>query len=279
MKIIVTGAHGQLGTDVCKALSKKGHAVIPTDIADLDITKSSDVFDFFKKTSPDAVIHCAAYTAVDKAETEKDICRLVNETGTENIAKACESVGAKLLYISTDYVYGSDTEAPLCVTEKANPLNQYGITKYNGELLAKENCSRLFVVRTSWVFGKHGNNFVKTMLRLGKERDSLRVVCDQIGSPTYTADLSRLICDMIETDKYGTYNATNEDFCSWYEFACEIFRLSELSVNVIPVTTEEYASVAARPKNSRLSKDELSLAGFDRLPSWKDALSRFLAEN
>lgn len=277
MRIIVTGACGQLGKDVCEALTERGHFVIPTDIGDLDITDSTAVSAFFDDVAPDAVIHCAAYTAVDKAESERDICAAVNETGTENIAKAANVHGAKMLYISTDYVYGSNTDSPLDVTQATNPLNIYGLTKHNGELLASKNCDKLFIVRTSWVFGKNGNNFVKTMLRLGFERDALRVVCDQVGSPTYTVDLSVLLCDMIETDKYGIYNATNEDFCSWYDFAVEIFRQAGINIEVVPVTTEEYTSVAVRPKNSRLSKESLDCAGFNRLPSWKNALSRFLS--
>ncbi len=278
MKIIVTGACGQLGTDVCNSLKVRGHSVIPTDLCDLDITDSAAVASFFELHSPDAVIHCAAYTAVDKAESDRDTCIAVNEKGTENIALSAQRHGAKMLYVSTDYVYGSNSLSPVEVTEAPNPLNVYGLSKLGGEVVASKRCSRLFIVRTSWVFGKNGNNFVKTMLRLGKEHPSLRVVCDQVGSPTYTVDLASLICDMIVSEKYGTYNVTNEDFCSWYDFAVEIFRRVGCDTEVIPVTTKEYSSVAVRPKNSRLSKKALDDAGFHRLPSWKDALGRFLSE-
>ncbi len=276
MRIIVTGAKGQLGTDVCTALENEGHTVIPTDVCDLDITDSDAVSSFFDLSFPDAVIHCAAYTAVDKAEDDKDTCIAVNETGTENIAVSAERHNAKMLYISTDYVYGSNSSSPLEVTEALNPLNIYGRSKLNGEILARKSCSRLFVVRTSWVFGENGNNFVKTMLRLGRDHASLRVVCDQTGSPTYTKDLSSLICKMIVSDKYGTYNATNEGFCSWYDFAVEIFRRAGYGVSVTPVTSEEYPCAAVRPKNSRLSKSSLCEAGFCRLPDWQNALERFL---
>ncbi|MBQ3150561.1 MAG: dTDP-4-dehydrorhamnose reductase [Clostridia bacterium] len=277
MKIIVTGAKGQLGSDVCDALTSRGHIAVPTDIDKLDITNGSSVMSFFESHIPDAVIHCAAYTAVDKAETEKDICTLVNEKGTENVAIAASRYNAKMICISTDYIYGSDSSSPLEITQNANPLNHYGLTKYNAEKLAAKHCDKLFIVRTSWVFGNNGANFVKTMLRLGKEKNELHVVCDQVGSPTYSYDLAELLCDMIVTDRYGTYNATNEGFCSWYDFAVRIFELSDLTVNVTPVTSDEYASIAVRPKNSRLSKASLDASGFCRLPSWEDALSRFLS--
>lgn len=277
MRVIVTGAHGQLGCDVVEELKKRGHIPVPTDIDTLDITDASCVSAFFAEAKPDAVVHCAAYTAVDKAETKKDICKSVNETGSANIAAACKKTNAKMLYISTDYVYGCDNELLIDTNEKVNPLNFYGLSKYHGETLASKLCDKLFIVRTSWVFGSNGSNFVKTMLRLGKEKNSLRVVSDQIGSPTFTVDLSRLICDMIETEKYGLYHATNEGFCSWYEFAVRIFEKSGISIEVSPVTSEEYGSVAKRPKNSRLSKESLDRAGFSRLPSWQDALDRFLA--
>lgn len=276
MKVIVTGAHGQLGSDVVCALQKSGHTPIPADREEFDITDADQTQAFFLLHRPDAVIHCAAYTAVDKAESEADICRLVNVTGTENVARAAEMIHAKMLYISTDYIYGGQGETPLCESSPASPLNVYGQTKYAGELAAQK-CSRLFVVRTSWVFGLGGCNFIKTILRLAKSGGTLRVVCDQVGSPTFTEDLAVLLCAMIGTDKYGTYNATNENFCSWFDFAQTILRKSGQSAKVLPVSSEEYGAPAVRPKNSRLSKQKLSDNGFSRLPSWEDALDRFLA--
>lgn len=276
MKVIVTGAHGQLGSDVVCALQKSGHTPIPADREEFDITDADQTQAFFLLHHPDAVIHCAAYTAVDKAESEADICRLVNVTGTENVARAAEMIHAKMLYISTDYIYGGQGETPLCESSPASPLNVYGQTKYAGELAAQK-CSRLFVVRTSWVFGLGGCNFIKTILRLAKSGGTLRVVCDQVGSPTFTEDLAVLLCAMIGTDKYGTYNATNENFCSWFDFAQTILRKSGQSAKVLPVSSEEYGAPAVRPKNSRLSKQKLSDNGFSRLPSWEDALDRFLA--
>lgn len=276
MKVIVTGAHGQLGSDVVCALQKSGHTPIPAGREEFDITDADQTQAFFLLHRPDAVIHCAAYTAVDKAESEADICRLVNVTGTENVARAAEMIHAKMLYISTDYIYGGQGETPLCETSPASPLNVYGQTKYAGELAAQK-CSRLFVVRTSWVFGLGGCNFIKTILRLAKSGGTLRVVCDQVGSPTFTEDLAVLLCAMIGTEKYGTYNATNENFCSWFDFAQTILRKSGQSAKVLPVSSEEYGAPAVRPKNSRLSKQKLSDNGFSRLPSWEDALDRFLA--
>lgn len=276
MKVIVTGAHGQLGSDVVCALQMSGHTPIPADREEFDITDADQTQAFFLLHRPDAVIHCAAYTAVDKAESEADICRLVNVTGTENVARAAEMIHAKMLYISTDYIYGGQGETPLCESSPASPLNVYGQTKYAGELAAQK-CSRLFVVRTSWVFGLGGCNFIKTILRLAKSGGTLRVVCDQVGSPTFTEDLAVLLCAMIGTEKYGTYNATNENFCSWFDFAQTILRKSGQSAKVLPVSSEEYGAPAVRPKNSRLSKQKLSDNGFSRLPSWEDALDRFLA--
>lgn len=276
MKVIVTGAHGQLGSDVVCALQKSGHTPIPADREEFDITDADQTQAFFLLHRPDAVIHCAAYTAVDKAESEADICRLVNVTGTENVARAAEMIHAKMIYISTDYIYGGQGETPLCESSPASPLNVYGQTKYAGELAAQK-CSRLFVVRTSWVFGLGGCNFIKTILRLAKSGGTLRVVCDQVGSPTFTEDLAVLLCAMIGTEKYGTYNATNENFCSWFDFAQTILRKSGQSAKVLPVSSEEYGASAVRPKNSRLSKQKLSDNGFSRLPSWEDALDRFLA--
>ena len=278
MKIIVTGANGQLGTDVTAQLRKCGHTVVAADIAELDITDSSAVEVFFKNEKPDAVIHCAAYTNVDGAETDREICKKINADGTKNIAIACKKHGAKLLYTSTDYVFdGKGTEA--FETDAATaPCNYYGETKLMGEIAVKENCDKFFIVRISWVFGKNGKNFVKTMLRLSKERDEITVVCDQLGSPTYTPDLAQLFCEMIETDKYGIYHATNENYCSWAEFAAETMRISGAKTKIIPVASSEYKTVAVRPANSRMSKASLDKAGFSRLPSWQNALERFISE-
>lgn len=285
MKIIVTGAAGQLGRDLCPVLEKRGHEVVGVDLPELDITCRDAVFDLFAAEKPDAVIHCAAWTAVDAAEDEdkKEKVRAVNAVGTENIAAAAESVGAKMLFISTDYVFDGRTgERPWEPDDKADPVNFYGLTKYEGELAAEKNCRKLFIVRISWVFGVFGKNFVATMLRLGKERKELTVVCDQIGSPTYTPDLSELLADIIVTEKYGRYHATNEGYVSWFDFATEIFRQASLrdpayaDVKVSPVTSDKYPSKAVRPANSRMSKTSLDRAGFDRLPAWEDALGRYL---
>ncbi|MCQ2353876.1 MAG: dTDP-4-dehydrorhamnose reductase [Clostridia bacterium] len=285
MRIIVTGAAGQLGKDLVPELLSRGHEVIGVDLPELDITDRDGVLDIFSEKRPDAVIHCAAWTAVDIAEDEdkKEAVRRVNAYGTSNIAEAAGSVGAKMIYISTDYIFDGRTgDRPWEACDEAAPINHYGKTKYEGELAAAEFCDKLFIVRISWVFGVHGKNFVATMLRLGRERKNLTVVADQIGSPTYTPDLSRLLADMIATEKYGKYHATNEGFVSWYEFACEIFRLASerdpvySDVKVTPVTSDEYPAKAARPANSRMSKAALDAAGFDRLPAWQDALARYL---
>lgn len=275
MRVIVTGAAGQLGSDVVLCLRQCGHTPVPTDISDMDITRGGDVLSFFVAANADAVIHCAAYTAVDRAEDEPDAAYAVNVTGTRNIAGAAEQCGMKMLYVSTDYVYGGKGFLPQTEETPPAPCNVYGQTKYDGECAAAV-CSRLFLVRTSWVFGTHGGNFVATMLRLSETHDTLSVVADQIGSPTFTEDLAALLCAMIETDRYGAYNATNEGFCSWYSFAREIFRLAGRSVQVLPVSSETYNAKAVRPKNSRLSKQKLVQAGFSPLPAWQDALRRYL---
>lgn len=275
MNVIVTGSRGQLGRDVCAALLQNGHAVYGLDLPDVDITDARQVRRFFDAYAPDAAIHCAAFTSVDRAQSDPDTCARVNVDGTRNIAEAAQAHGAKLVYISSDYVYGGCGTEAMTETYAPRPVNVYGKTKYEGELQAK-CCSRLFVVRTSWVFGLHGDNFVKTILCLSETQDVLRVVCDQIGSPTFTEDLAELLCAMIETDRYGVYNASNEGFCSWHEFAEEILRLAGRKVCVWPVLSAEYASAACRPLNSRMSKQKLTDAGFARLPQWKDALVRCL---
>lgn len=276
--ILVTGVNGQLGFDVIKELSRRNIECLGIDKAELDITDNSSVNDYILNLKPECVIHCAAYTAVDKAEDEEEICNKVNVHGTENIVKACKKVDAKMIYISTDYVFDGQGDAPFEVDGNINPLSVYGNTKYKGELKVKKILNKYFIVRISWVFGINGNNFIKTMVRLGKEKESLNIVCDQIGSPTYTADLAPLLCDMAMSEKYGTYHATNEGFCSWAEFAMEIMNKLDLNCKINPISTSEYPAKAIRPFNSRLSKKNLMKNGFKPLPSWQDALARFLLE-
>ena len=278
MKILVTGAGGQLGYDVCRVLDARGIENRGVDIADFDITDAVAVKSYICEYSPDAVIHCSAWTAVDKAEDELEKVRAVNAGGHRNIANACRDTGAKMLYISTDYVFPGDGERFYEPEDPTGPLGAYGQTKLEGELAVREALDNWFIVRISWVFGKNGNNFIKTMLRLAETRTELNVVCDQIGSPTYTADLAELLCDMIVTDKYGVYHATNEGICSWAEFAQEIFRQAEKDVTVHPIPTSEYPTRAVRPLNSRMSKAKLDEMGFRRLPDWHDALARYLRE-
>lgn len=278
MKILVTGFNGQLGFDVVKELENRRIPCKGVDMADFDITDEAAVRNYITDYAPDAVIHCAAYTAVDKAEDCPDICFKVNAQGTENIAKICGETGAKIVYISTDYVYGGKGEEPFDVFADTQPKNVYGKSKLAGEIAVKKHCVKYFIVRTSWVFGMNGGNFVKTMLKLSESHDELKVVADQVGSPTYTPDLAALVCDMVMSEKYGVYHATNENFCSWCDFAREIFKLAEKAVKVNPVTTAEYGAKAARPLNSRLSKNCLDDNGFSRLPPWQNALGRFLKE-
>ena len=276
MKIIVTGSKGQLGTDVVAQLIANGIEAIGADLPDLDITDSDAVESFISGSGADAVIHCAAFTNVDLAETDKETCSRVNSEGTLNIARSCAKHGMKMLYISTDYVFGGEGEKPFETDSPTVPCNFYGVSKLEGEKAVAENCDKYFIVRISWVFGENGKNFVKTMLRLSKERDEIAVVNDQTGSPTYTKDLSKLLCDIITTEKYGVYHATNEGFCSWAEFAAKIMELSSAETKIIPITGNEYKSVAVRPSNSRLSKKSLDDNGFERLPHWENALERYL---
>ena len=278
MKVLVTGYDGQLGFDVVKRLKSLNIECLGVDRNDFDLVDELKTKEFTKNYNPDVVVHCAAYTAVDKAEEEKEMCYKVNVLGTRYIAQACDDIDAKLVYISTDYVFDGEGEKPFEVTDEPRPINYYGKTKYEGELEVKKYLDKAFIIRVSWVFGINGNNFVKTMLKLGKEREQLNVVADQIGSPTYAYDLANLISDMIFTEKYGTYHATNEGYCSWYEFACEIFNLAGINVAVNPIRTEDYPTKALRPKNSRLSKKSLELGGFDKLPDWKDGLKRYIDE-
>lgn len=280
MKILVTGVAGQLGYDVMRELKKRGIETIGVDRSDFDITDIEATEKFILSVYPDAVIHCAAYTAVDAAEDNVELCRKVNVNGTENIARACAKIKAKMLYISTDYVFSGSGDIPYDINAEKAPQNVYGQSKLDGELVVQKYLQNYFIVRISWAFGKNGNNFVKTMLRLGKEKEKekLSVVSDQIGSPTYTFDLARLLVDMIRTDKYGIYHATNEGYCSWAEFTKEIMRLANLPCKIISISTEEYPTKAKRPLNSRLSKQSLYDNGFNRLPVWEDALARYLVE-
>lgn len=278
MKVLVTGVKGQLGYDVVNELTKRGHIAIGTDIEEMDITDAKSVDSVIKENAPDAVIHCAAYTAVDAAEDNVELCRKINAEGTQNIANVCKDVDIKMIYISTDYVFDGEGERAWEPDDERTPLNVYGQTKYEGELAVQNTLDKYFIVRIAWVFGVNGKNFIKTMLNLGKTRDSLTVVNDQFGSPTYTFDLARLLVDMVETDKYGIYHATNEGICTWYEFACEIFRQAGIDVKVSPVSAAEYPAKAKRPSNSRMSKDKLTENGFEKLPTWQDALSRYLKE-
>lgn len=278
MKVLVTGVKGQLGYDVVNELTRRGHIAIGTDIEEMDITDKESVSNVIKGSTPDAVIHCAAYTAVDAAEDNVDLCRKINAEGTQNIANVCKELDCKMIYISTDYVFDGQGERLWEADDERKPLNVYGMTKYEGELAVQNTLDKYFIVRIAWVFGVNGKNFVKTMLNLGKTRDSLTVVNDQFGSPTYTYDLARLLVDMVETEKYGIYHATNEGICTWYEFACEIFKKAGMDVKVSPVLAAEYPTKAKRPSNSRMSKEKLSANGFEKLPSWQDALSRYLKE-
>ncbi len=279
MKVLVTGVKGQLGYDVVKNLTERGIEAVGVDIEEMDITDAESVDRVIREAAPDAVIHCAAYTAVDAAEDNAELCMRVNGQGTRNIAQVCKNLAIKMLYISTDYVFDGQGETPWTPDCKAyKPLSVYGSSKLEGELAVAELVDKYFIVRIAWVFGENGNNFIKTMLRLGETHDSLRVVCDQIGTPTYTLDLARLLVDMIQTEKYGYYHVTNEGgFISWYEFACAIFEEAGMDVKVTPVTTEEYGvSKAARPFNSRLDKQKLIEKGFEPLPTWQDALTRYV---
>lgn len=301
MKVFVTGVNGQLGHDVMNELYKRGYEGVGSDItpeysgaadgsavtkmpyAGLDITDAAAVKSLLEELKPDAVVHCAAWTAVDMAEDDDkvDKVRAVNVDGTANIANVCKELDCKMVYLSTDYVFdgqGTEPWKPDCKDYK--PLNVYGQTKLGGELAVANTLEKYFIVRIAWVFGLNGKNFIKTMLNVGKNHDTVRVVNDQIGTPTYTFDLARLLVDMIETEKYGYYHATNEGgYISWYDFTCEIYKQAGMKTKVVPVTTQEYGlSKAARPFNSRLDKSKLVEAGFTPLPTWQDALERYLKE-
>ena len=283
MRVLVTGAKGQLGSDVVNELNSRKYETIGVDIEEMDITDPESVNKIVVKANPDVVIHCAAWTAVDAAEDRDNISivRSVNVEGTKNIANACKKLDCKMIYISTDYVFsgrGTDPWKPDC--RNYAPLNVYGQTKLEGELAVAGALDKYFIVRIAWVFGVNGSNFIKTMLNIGKKYDTVRVVNDQIGTPTYTYDLARLIADMAESENYGYYHATNEGgYISWYDFACEIFKQAGYNTNVVPVTTEEYGiSKAKRPFNSRLDKSKRLENGFEPLPTWQNALKRYLKE-
>ena len=278
MSIVVTGIRGQLGHDIVNELISNGYRdIVAIDIEHLGITKATDVEAFFKENKPSVIIHCAAYTAVDNAEDNEEIAMNVNVQGTKNLVLEAEKYGAKLLYISTDYIFDGENMEPYEIFDLPNPLSIYGKSKYLGELETIKY-SRHFIIRISWVFGKNGKNFVKTMLKLGNEMDSLSVVSDQVGSPTYTYDLAKLVLEIVNTEKYGIYHATNEGFCSWYDFAKEIFKLTNNNIYVNPISSNQYVTKAKRPMNSRLSKASLIENGFQQLPHWKDALKRYLKE-
>ncbi len=278
IKVLVTGVKGQLGYDVVKRLNKLGIENIGVDIDDFDITSEKQTEEYIENYKPDVVVHCAAYTAVDKAEDDKEKCYSINVEGTRNIVAGCKQIDAKMVYISTDYVFdGEGVEAQL-EDKSTDPVNYYGYCKEQGEKVVRELLEKHFVIRTSWVYGKNGNNFVKTMLKLAETRDELNIINDQIGTPTYTPDLAVLICDVLQTIKYGTYHGVNEAYCSWYDFAIAIFKKAGIEMKVNPILTSEYPTKAKRPLNSRLSKEKLDENGFKRLPKWEDALSRYFIE-
>ena len=276
MKVLVTGVKGQLGYDVVKELGGRGHQHIGVDRDEMDLMDNEAIRTFIMGLNPEAIIHCAAYTAVDKAEEEVDVCYQVNAEATKIIAECAKELDIKMIYISTDYVFDGIKEGEYVETDLPNPINVYGASKLKGEQYVQALLEKYYIVRISWVFGINGNNFIKTMRRLGLERDELNIIHDQVGSPAYTAHLASLLVDMIETDKYGIYHVTNEGFCSWYEFANEIFKQSDIKVKTNPITTDQYPTKAKRPLNSRMSKVKLKENGFDPLPTWQQAVSDYL---
>lgn len=275
MKILVTGCGGQLGRAVAEELQSRGHTVVRTDRKNMDITDREAVEKMLLSEEPDAIVHCAAYTNVERAEEEPSLCRLANVQGTAHIAKYCKQRNRKLLYISTDYVFGEEGGGPHGEGDKASPINVYGQSKYDGEQIVR-TLERYFIVRTSWVFGKGGNNFVTAILRRARQGQALQVVNDQIGSPTYTDDLAALLADMAESEEYGVYHATNEGECTWYKLARETVRLAGIDAEITPISAAAYGGKAKRPSDSRLAKHALDRAGFRRLPDWKDALKRYI---
>lgn len=276
MKVLVTGVNGQLGYDVVKELEKRGHQAVGVDRKEMDLTSTQQIKECIENVKPEAIIHCAAYTAVDKAEDEEELCRTVNAKATKEIAEFAKKLDIPMIYISTDYVFDGSKDGEYTEEDIPNPINVYGKTKYEGEVYVQDILDKYYIVRISWVFGENGNNFIDTMLRLSKERESLNVINDQVGSPTYTKDLAPLLVDMIETDKYGIYHATNEEYCTWYEFAKEIFNISDNNIEVSPISTSEYPTKAKRPMNSRMNKDKLNINGFIKLRSWQEALKHYI---
>lgn len=276
MRVLVTGADGMLGSDVISELKRRKIDFCGCTSADFDITDEKKTRDYILSYKPDCVVHCAAYTDVDKAETDTDRCFQVNIIGTVYLRNVCKEIDAEMIFISTDYVFSGDKDGPYDENDEADPLNNYGLSKYLAESALMLGHNKAYVVRTSWLYGKHGRNFVKTMLKLSETNNEIDVVSDQIGSPTYTKDLAKLVVSMIGTGKYGMYHATNEGQCSWAEFAREIFRLTGKQVRVNDILSKDYIAAAKRPLNSVLSKEMLSESGFERLPDWKDALERFL---
>lgn len=274
--ILITGVKGQLGSCIANYLMENHIFFTGVDREEFDITNRKRTLAFIRRTRPDCIIHCSAYSNVDAAEEEQELCIKTNMEGTENIAIACQAIDAKLLYISSDYVFDGEKKTPYVPEDKAKPLSVYGFSKAMGEQKVKQLLTKHFIVRTSWLFGKNSPNFVETMLRLGREKNRLFVVNDQIGSPTYTEDLAPLLIELLNSEKYGSYHATNEGFCSWAEFARGIMESSGLSCEIVPVLSREYSSKAVRPQNSRLDKDKLSINGFKRLPTWQSALHRYI---
>ena len=276
MKILVTGVKGQLGYDVVKALESRGYQPVGVDREEMDLMNNNMIQNFIMNLKPEAIIHCAAYTAVDQAEEEVEICYQINAEAVKVIAECAKTLDIPMIYISTDYVFDGTKASEYVETDIPNPINVYGASKLKGEQYVQQLLEKFYIVRISWVFGINGNNFIKTMQRLGNEQDQLNIIHDQVGSPTYTAHLAPLLVDMIETDQYGIYHATNEEYCSWYEFADEIFKQSQLDVTLHPITTDQYKTKAKRPLNSQMSKQKLSDYGFHRLPTWQEALKNYI---
>lgn len=278
MKVLVTGYTGQLGFDVIRELKARNIECIGTTRNEFSLTDTEKMQAFVKAYKPDAVIHCAAYMNVNEAEDNKDLCMLVNYSSTKELAKICKEIDAKMIYISTDYVFAGSGEGFYEINNDKEPQNVYGKSKLKGELAIQKILDKYFIIRTSWLFGINGNNFIKYVLSEQKKGNKLRIVNDQIGSPTYTVDLAKLLCDMALSDKYGVYHATNEGICSWYDFACEIFKQADIKINVKPVSSTAFPTKAIRPHNSRMSKKCLDEAGFNRLPTWQNALTKYLKE-
>ena len=274
--ILVTGSTGQLGSDVVKELLKRGYSTLSPNRSEFNLCSEDSIRNYILNSNCEAIVHCAAYTQVDKAEDEKDLCIKINATATKHIAKCAKILDIPMIYISTDYVFDGTKDGKYTENDETNPINIYGESKLAGEKYVQEILDKYYIVRTSWVFNINGKNFIETMLRLSKANNQLSIVNDQIGSPTYTKDLSRLLVDMLETSKYGLYHATNEGYCSWYEFANTIFKLANINIDIKAINSNEYASRAKRPMNSKLSKDKLIEYGFKPLPHWEDSLKDYL---